>query len=235
MATTARSSNRRPTIRRAGPQSLTDQVYQSLKEDILRTRRAPGDLLLEPELAEHYRVSKTPIREALRWLVQEDWVLTLPRKGYLVRPLRLEDIREVFALRQLLEPGLVNEATGRASPVDLDRLRTHVDIQSRAREHLDDALLSATGFHLTLAEMAGNVRAVRILSGLLDEVRRLHYMIPTLESHITSEAELDSHRAIIAALVANRPDEAAQLMSDHLTEAGQAMVGVFGGFPTARR
>jgi DNA-binding GntR family transcriptional regulator len=231
MIPSGRSTNRRPTVRRAGPQSLTDQVYASLKEDILRTRRAPGDFLLEPELAEHYRVSKTPIREALRLLVQEDWVLVLPRKGYLVRPLRLEDVREVFALRQLLEPGLVAQAGRPVSSGNIDRLRKHLEIQTRAREQLDDALLSATGFHLTLAEMAGNARAVRLLSGLLDEVRRLHYMMPSLENHLTSEAELEAHRDIIAALVADRPDEAARLMGDHLVEAGQAMVGVFGGFP----
>src|SRR3982074_1192487 len=91
----APGSSRRPTprgtaARRNSSKSLTDQVYESLKDDILRAHRAPGDLLLEPELVEDYHVSKTPIREALRLLIQEDWVIVMPRKGHLAPRLHLE-------------------------------------------------------------------------------------------------------------------------------------------------
>src|SRR5690242_19444441 len=90
-------------------ESLTQQVYENLKEEILRAVRAPGEMVAEPELALRYGVSKTPIREALRLLLQDGWVMALPRKGYLIRPLALEDVRDVFALRQLLEPQLSAE------------------------------------------------------------------------------------------------------------------------------
>jgi DNA-binding GntR family transcriptional regulator len=206
-------------------------VYESLKDDILRAHHAPGDLLLEPELVENYHVSKTPIREALRLLIQEDWVIVMPRKGYLVRPLRLEDLREIFMLRQLIEPRLVAEAARRALPADLDRLRGHLHLHEQARDHLDDALVAASGFHLTLAELGGNARAVRIVSGLLDEIRRLHHLMPVLEGRLTSKAEIESHREIIDALAAKRPDQAASLMGEHLADAAQVMVGAFGGLP----
>ena len=205
-------------------------MYESLKDDILRAHRAPGDLLLEPELVENYHVSKTPIREALRLLIQEDWVIVMPRKGYLVRPLRLEDVREIFMLRQLIEPGLVAEAARRALPADLDRLRGHLHLHEQARD-LDDALVAASAFHLTLAELGGNARAVRIVSGLLDEIRRLHHLMPVLEGRLTSKAEIESHREIIDALAAKRPDQAATLMGEHLADAAQVMVGAFGGLP----
>src|SRR5437899_2254075 len=78
--------------------SLTQQVYDNLKEEILRAERAPGETVAEPELAARYGVSKTPVREALRLLLQDGWVTALPRKGYLIRPLALEDVREVFAV-----------------------------------------------------------------------------------------------------------------------------------------
>ena len=76
--------------------SLTDQIYERVRQEIIEAKWRPGQILLEPELAALYGVSKTPVREALRLLVQEDWVIILPRKGYLVRPLRLGDIGEVF-------------------------------------------------------------------------------------------------------------------------------------------
>ena len=70
-----------PDARRAEAprQSLTDQVYESLREEILKVQWAPGDIVAEPELAGRYGVSKTPVREALRLLVQDGWVLVLPR------------------------------------------------------------------------------------------------------------------------------------------------------------
>jgi DNA-binding GntR family transcriptional regulator len=222
-----------PDARRseAPRQSLTDQVYESLREEILKVQWAPGDIVAEPELAARYGVSKTPVREALRLLVQDGWVLVLPRKGYLIRPLGLEDIRDVFALRQMLEPQLAAEAARKSLDSQLAALRDLVDEQRHATTELENALLAARLFHLTIAELSGNGRAVRLLAGLLDEVRRLHYLMPQLENHITSQAEIEAHDLIVEALSARDADAAAAHMHEHLLEAGREMVGVFGGLP----
>ena len=102
----------------AGPgrRSLTEQVYDALKREILTARLRPSQPLIENELAARFGVSKTPIREALRLLVQDGWIVVLPRKGYLVAPLSLEDVREVFALRLLLELQVTGEAASQARP-----------------------------------------------------------------------------------------------------------------------
>jgi GntR family transcriptional regulator, rspAB operon transcriptional repressor len=190
--------------------------------------------VVEPELSLHYGVSKTPVREALRLLVQDGWVRVLPRRGYLVRPLGLEDVREVFALRQMLEPPFAAEAARRASAEQIDGLRTHVTAHASAEAGVDEALDAAHRFHVSIAEIAGNGRGVRILVGLVDEVRRLHYLMPQLEDHIRSDAEVDAHEAIVAAIDSREPERAAELMREHLAEAGTAMVSVFGGLEHAR-
>jgi DNA-binding GntR family transcriptional regulator len=222
-----------PETRRAATprKSLTDQVYESLREEILKVQWAPGDIVAEPELAARYGVSKTPVREALRLLVQDGWVLVLPRKGYLIRPLGLEDVSEVFALRQMLEPQLAAEAARKSPEPQLADLRDLVAEQRHATHELESALLAARLFHLKIAELSGNGRAVRFLAGLLDEVRRLHYLMPQLENHITSQAEVDAHDLIVEALSARDADGAAEHMHEHLLEAGREMVGVFGGLP----
>jgi DNA-binding GntR family transcriptional regulator len=216
------------------PESLTQQVYENLKEEILRAERAPGEMVAEPELAARYGVSKTPIREALRILLQDGWVTALPRKGYLIRPLALEDVREVFALRQMLEPELSAETARRRTDSQVQRLNELVEEQADATQ-FEEALLSARLFHTLIAEAAGNSRAVRILEGLLDEVRRLHYLMPQLEGHITSTEELEAHRDLADAFVHRDADRAADLMRAHLLEAGTAMVEVFGGLNANRR
>jgi DNA-binding GntR family transcriptional regulator len=215
--------------------SLTQQVYDNLKQEILRAERAPGEMVAEPDLAARYGVSKTPIREALRLLLQDGWVTSLPRKGYLIRPLALEDVREVFALRQVLEPELAAEAARRRTDAQLALLTDLVEQQAAATHELDEALVAAHRFHMLIAEAAGNSRGVRVLEGLVDEVRRLHYLMPQLEGHITSEAEVKAHRELVEAIAQRDSARAAEVMREHLLEAGTAMVEVFGGIAGSRR
>jgi DNA-binding GntR family transcriptional regulator len=72
-------------------------------------------MVLEPSLATYFGVSRTPVREALRMLTHDGWVVTIPRKGYLIKPLQLDDISEVFGLRMMIEPALFAEAARQAT------------------------------------------------------------------------------------------------------------------------
>jgi DNA-binding GntR family transcriptional regulator len=210
-------------------QSLTEQVYQRLKEDILQVRCEPGALLLEPELAARYGVSKTPVREALRLLVKDGWVTVMPRKGYFVRPVRLDDIREVFEVRQMIEPTMARSAAQRHSEADLDRLAEICARQSSSDSEIEPALRAARDFHLEMAALTDNGRALHILVTQLDEIRRLHYLMPKVEHHITSRVELAAHTGILAAVHSRDSERAATLMTEHLTEVAGALVSAFAG------
>jgi DNA-binding GntR family transcriptional regulator len=209
--------------------SLTEQVYHQLKDEILQARHGPGELLLEPELAVRYGISKTPVREALRLLLQDGWVVVMPRKGYLVRPVRLEDIREVFEIRRMMEPAMAGQAAQLRTDADLARLAGLCSSQASDAASVEGALDAARAFHSDLAAMAGNGRALAILTDQLDEVRRLHHLMPRIEHHITSTAELEAHREILAAIEAKDADGAAALMKSHLSEVAEAMVDAFTG------
>jgi DNA-binding GntR family transcriptional regulator len=208
---------------------LTERVYQQLKDDILHARLLPGATVLEPELAARFGVSKTPVREALRLLVQDGWVTVLPRKGYLIRPLGLDDLREVFQLRELLEPGFAAEAAWRYGQDRQDSgvSRAVLDQRSSA-DDLDRALASAADFHIRIAAMAGNARAARIIANLVDEVTRLHNLVPGLEAHIGSLEEIEAHERIAQAITTGNQREASRLMREHLLATHKALVAVFG-------
>lgn len=207
-------------------QSRTEATYLAIKDDILKGRLAPESLLLEHELASRFGVSKTPIREALRLLVSEGWVLAIPRRGYLIRQLRLEDVREVWGLRQAVEPSLLSETSRRASDAQLEALLPWIDAQRSASEDRDRAVVSGSEFHLSLARLSGNGRAERILTGLLDEVRRLHHLQPRLDSRLSEAQEFEDHFRIVDALKRRQPDEAADVMRAHLRESLRQMVHV---------
>ncbi|MFE2183567.1 GntR family transcriptional regulator [Streptomyces sp. NPDC059455] len=209
------------------PLSLTDQVYEQLKEDILEVRCSPGDALIEAELAQRYGVSKTPVREALRLLVQDDWVAVMPRKGYLVRPVHLDDIREIFEIRHMIEPVLAGRAAAQASEAALEGLAGLCTEQADPGMGVGQPLLAARNFHIELAALGGNRRVLPALSRQLDEVRRLHHLMPRVEPHITSRIELSAHRDIVEALGSRDADAARTLMTDHLTEVANAMVEAF--------
>lgn len=208
---------------------MTDQVYELLRDEILRVERQPGDLVSELELAQRYQVSKTPVREALRLLAQDGWVVVLPRKGYLIRPLRLVDLREIFDVRSLVEPTVAGEAARVSTPDQISRLEGFVEGQAAADGDLDKALQAARGFHIAMAEIAGNSRITRIVADLLDEVRRLHFLLPGVVAHITSEEELKAHRNLVKACRSGQAEKATQLMQSHISEVARTLVRGFSG------
>ncbi len=209
-------------------QLLTDLVHQRLREEILHARLQPGQTILEPDLAAQFGVSKTPVREALRLLVQDGWVTVLPRKGYLIRPLGLDDLREVFHLREMIEPGFAAEAAWRSAGNGGKAIREAVEAQRSAKQDVDLALESAAAFHIRIAEMAGNARGAKIVANLVDEVTRLHYLMPSLEAHIESREELDAHEQIAVAIESGNQKDASREMRDHLRATDRILVEVFG-------
>src|SRR5690625_396617 len=226
MSSLTRKINQKPAVAvlRRGP-SLTEQIYVQLRESIITAEWEQGSIVLEPELAEAYGVSKTPVREALRLLVQEGWIVILPRKGYMVRPLQLDDISEVFGLRMMIEPALFAEVAAAHSEKAIGTLADRLEDQRNG--DLEESLAAARAFHLAAAQVSNHRRAETILGGLLAEVRRLHHFVPEASPHITSDVELEAHAAIYEAIVAGDSAKTTDLVREHISEVANAMVEAF--------
>ena len=95
-------------------------AFEMLRADIVTCRIAPGSNVSEAELAARYGLGKAAIRRALIRLSERGWVQALSRRGYVVKPIALRDIGEIFSLRRMLEPVAARHAAGRA---DVNRLR----------------------------------------------------------------------------------------------------------------
>jgi DNA-binding GntR family transcriptional regulator len=208
--------------------SLTDDVYDQLRDQILRVERRPGDVIYEADLAKEFEVSKTPVREALRLLAHTGWVVVLPRKGYIIRPVELRDVRDIFAIRRMIEPTLAEEAAKSATDEQIAQLDELLTRQSNA-DNTGDALVAAREFHLEFAAISGSHRVHSMLEGLVDEVRRLHYLLPNVETHITSEQEIRAHTSILKAIRDRDPDAARARTIEHLNEVAHTLVRGFAG------
>jgi DNA-binding GntR family transcriptional regulator len=138
---------------------LRDNVYESLRADILTCRLAPGDDMREQDLAERYAVSRQPVREALLRLEREHLVTVQPRQGYRVNPISLSDARDLLRFRLALEPACVSEAIESAS----DSLLGGLDEYRRFSGSHEDFIAYNRAFHSALAYASGNRRMAGVM------------------------------------------------------------------------
>jgi DNA-binding GntR family transcriptional regulator len=154
----------------------SDQACSVLRQHILSCAIAPGSILTEAALTERYQIGKATCRVALQRLAQEGFVRAIPRQGYMVTPITLKDVEEVFALRIQLEPLAARLATGKVDIARLEELERAcrnddptLEINNRIGIFMD----ANTAFHMAIAECSGNDRLERTLLGLMNEMARL--------------------------------------------------------------
>lgn len=212
--------------------SLGEQTYEALKEDILLCRLEPGAFVTESDLASRYGVSKTPIREALNLLGRDGFVQSVPRRGTLIKPITLADVRQTYLLRSFLEPPaaeLAAKAGDRSMVVELESLLETIrrppqrgktdDGHHRLRS---DQLRRHRTFHVGIAEASGIPRLARMVNSLHEEVERFMNSAPELGLSIEfGKADGELLDAVIEGDPARAREVAAksiEMSRDHLLE-----------------
>jgi DNA-binding GntR family transcriptional regulator len=197
----------------AGPTSLSDQATEALRRDILACRLAPGGAISESLATERMSLGRASVRAALARLAEEGLVQALPRRGWVVTPVTIRDIHEVFDLRMLLEP----EAARRVARRGLDPARLHrLDAVVASGHRPGDAesalafLAANRAFHVAIAEMAGNARLARQIGRLLDESTRM--LVLGLSMRDRSGEMAHEHRALIEAMAEGAAEAAGAIM-----------------------
>ena len=203
--------------RRPSKGSLKEEVYEGIRRDIMGGSFLPGDLLKERELAEKYGVSKTPVREALSMLEQNNLVKTIPRAGYMVTQLTLRDLQEVYQLRIILEPMAARLAAENLTDEELEELEG-LTVTSDPEE----ARLFNRRFHLVIARASGNSRLARMIEQLVDDMDR--WAALDLEN-FRPEVVLIGHQAELAALRTREPQVAEEKVRDHIRSVYQHLSG----------
>src|SRR3979409_587538 len=148
---------------------LRDNVYESLRADLLTCGLAPGDDRREQERAERYAVSRQPVREALLRLEREPLGTGQPRQGYPVKPISLPDTIAPLRFRFALEPACVAEAVENAPQDVLNAL----DDYRRFSGNHEDFIAYNRAFHSALAHASGNRRMAAALCDLIGQADRL--------------------------------------------------------------
>jgi DNA-binding GntR family transcriptional regulator len=204
--------------------SLADKAYDLIKAEIVTCALEPGRQIAQPQLVERYGVSMTPIREALQRLAQEGFLQPIPRFGYIVSPITLSDVREIYELRFIVEAAAARLAAVKASQEDLQRISQAADfsyIYGDPRS-IPDFLARNAAFHRSIAVVAGNQRLVGIVSRLLDEMARIFYL--GLDVQDMTEEVRREHAAIARALCDRDPDRAEQIVTAQIERSQERVL-----------
>lgn len=199
--------------------SLTDQVFESLQNDILDGVLYPGDALIENHISEELGVSRTPVREAINRLELAGLVKNVPNKGALVVGIQDKDIQDIYTIRMYIE-GLASKwAAGNISDEQLKQLRNIVELQEFYLERSDYAQIWQldTRFHSIVFDSCNSA----ILSSTLSNFH--HFIQKARELSIKkpgrAKPSVHEHRLILEALEKHDADLAEKLTFEHIRNA----------------
>ncbi len=196
--------------------NLTEEAYHRIKGFILASEIYPKQKVLIEDLSKQLGISRTPIREAINRLVKEGYIYHILNRGFFVKEITLAEVAELYGAREALEPYLAEEAARRANNADvaelgrlLARYGEYVERQPRRQRRLVDV-----GFHLRIAEIAGNAYLQEVLAVVLE---RIVFKQRIAVGHLDwGKDAWRQHRSILDALRSRDPKRARREALHHV-------------------
>lgn len=213
-------------------QAAAPQVFEQLRAQIIALTLKPGTPLSRTALQQQFKLSSTPIRDALMWLQEEGLVDIFPQSGTLVSLIDVPLARQAQFLRRSIEQEAVRVLAAKPDDALLARLRAII-AEQRIHERDDDLERfndADLAFHRALYEAAGVPdlwALVRRRSGHIDRIRRLHLPIGGKAAQIVRD-----HVAIVNAIAKADPEQAARKLRDHLSRSLAFSAELRARFPT---
>lgn len=205
-----------------------DEAYGMLKDMILTSELAPGQMLDERALMEQLSIGRTPLREAIQRLAHERLINIAPRKGSWVSDLSISDLQDLIAARELVEPPVAAQATAKIVPEEIAELRGLVDRASEAIIAGDflAAIQADRTFHQRLAQIAGNTYLARVVDEINTATLRYWHLSFKHAGDLTET--YNHHNAIVDRLEAGDAEGVRQALHDHIGIFRRRMQHVLG-------
>ena len=210
---------------------LRDVVFNTLRQAILKGELAPGERLMEIQLAEKLGVSRTPIREAIRKLELEGLVLMIPRKGAEVAKISEKSLRDVLEVRRSLEELAIELACQRMTDEEIEQLGERQNDFKNAinkgnamniahfqtlieSDNLTELAEVDVEFHDTIYQATNNKRLVQLLNNLREQMYR--YRLEYIKDEDKRQILIVEHEHILAAIKARNIAEAKNAAREHI-------------------
>ena len=205
---------------------LGDIVYEVLRDAIIKQVLKPGERLMETELAEEMDVSRTPIREAMRKLELEGYVVMVPRKGAYVASLSIEDITSLFEIRGALEALAAGLAAKRASSEEIKEMERNLLTEEElfAANNVFETIEMDAKFHELIYSASRNQRLQNMIKDLRDQIQRFRATSLSIPGRM--RLALEEHRKIVEAIMAGDVIKAQEVTAEHLRKAKKVLLKV---------
>ncbi len=195
--------------------TATHNIVEALTRAIIEHRLLPGTKLAEQKLADHFGVSRTLVRQALFQLSQNRLIRLEPARGAFVAAPSVEEARQVFAVRRMLEAEMTRAFARDVDARKIQALREHVAHEKAAvaRDDVPGRTELLGDFHVRMAELMGNEVLAQLLGDLISRCALITLMY---QSQRAAEHSSEEHEGIISALEAGDEARAVALMHEHL-------------------
>jgi DNA-binding GntR family transcriptional regulator len=195
--------------------TTTRAIVAALTKAIVDHRLQPGTKLAEQKLADHFGVSRTLVRQALFQLSQNRLIRLEPARGAFVAAPEVDEARQVFAVRRMLEAEMAREFVRGVTPEQIADLREHVAAEKAtlSDEDVSGRTELLGDFHVRMAELMGNTVLAELLGELISRCALITLMY---QSTTAAEHSSEEHAEIVEALAAKDEKRAVRLMTEHL-------------------
>lgn len=212
-------------LRRGDYKTIRELLFKHLRDLIISGKFKTGQKLVEEELAEQFKVSRTPVREALRKLEIEGLVQYQPRRGVIVTGFSRQDFDEIYAARAVLEGLAARLAAEQATDAEITELGHRLEQMNRALASGDFQRTARihTRFDDLLYHIGHNRRLYGILSQFSEYIE--HCQLVSMERPGRADEIRREHEMMYSAIAARDPDGAERMARLHVTNARRAFFG----------
>ncbi len=202
--------------------SATSTIAESLTRAIVEHKLLPGTKLGEQKLADHFGVSRTLVRQALFQLSQNRLVTLEPARGAFVATPSVDEAKQVFAVRLMLESAMTRTFAKQVKPAQIKALKAHIAAEKKAMDRNDVGQRTELlgDFHVVMAELMGNSVLAQMLGDLISRCALITLMY---QSTTAAEHSHEEHEAIVLALANKDEETAVRLMREHLLHVEEGL------------
>ncbi len=213
--------------------TLSEQAYRAIRDEIICMRLEPGQMIYENELAALLGVSRSPIREAFAMLLREELIEILPQRGTRVAYISTKKVEEVRFVRESLETSVFKKVARNWSEKDERCRRAQAEIvqlleeQQKAidAEEYIKFLDLDESFHQAILEQIDNHTLLTVIKSMRGHLNRMRYLELKEANHITKL--VGQHENIFKAIMSNDEEETERLLSYHLQQTRDKLPQIF--------
>jgi DNA-binding GntR family transcriptional regulator len=207
---------------------LANKIYENIKNKIINLTLKPGEKINEVKFANKFKVSRTPIREAIFRLMQDGFLTKSELRGYYVRRINLKEIEDLYDVREVLEVVFLKHALRNIKPEHISKLLNILKQHKKELENKNfkNRTLHSANFHKTIALISGNYHLIEIINKMFDRFALIQFIFRETYkmNYEILWSDYKEHLEMIESIKDKNLDELERKMKRHILNSKKNML-----------